>query len=199
LNLLTINRKLPVINLVGISLGWSQLNLRLALVDGNMLKSIDFLGQDSMLVILGAVRSDQVITLINLVAVGLLVKSLDISLSNNTLGVVGFSIKSFVGVLNWVLSSNKWKNILHGCRNTDVSEDNIVLWRLDLEGDGIQSLVKVEPNLDLILLDGWLSNLIKVLEEDSLGSSVEGLSPLIDRRWEFLAGGDGELSLVNSF
>merc|ERR1719378_1467156 len=135
LHLLTIDRKLPVINLFGISLGWSQLNLRLALVDGNMLKSIDFLGQDSMLVILGAVRSDQVITLINLVAVGLLVKSLDISLSNNTLGVVGFSIKSFVGVLNWVLSSNKWKNILHGCRNTDVSEDNIVLWRLDLEGE----------------------------------------------------------------
>merc|ERR1712168_1388122 len=134
-----------------------------------MLKSIDFLGQDSMLVILGAVRSDQVITLINLVA-----------------------------VLNWVLSSNKWKNILHGCRNTDVSEDNIVLWRLDLEGDGIQSLVKSHPNMDLILLDGWLSNLIKVLEEDSLDSSVEGLSPPINWSWEILAGGDGGLSLVNS-
>merc|ERR1719411_901076 len=80
----------------------------------------------------------------------------------------------------------------------DVSEDNSVLWRLDLEGDGIQSLVKVEPNMDLILLDGWLSNLIKVLEEDCLGSSVEGLSPLINRSWEILAGGDGELSLVNS-
>merc|ERR1719354_438314 len=73
----------PVLNKVLVSLGGSQLDLGLALEDSDVLESIDLLGEDSVLLGLGAVGADQVVTLINLIVVGLLVKGMDISLSKN--------------------------------------------------------------------------------------------------------------------
>ena len=104
LDLLTIDLTGPVLDNVPVSLGGSQLNLGPALKDGNMLQAIDLLGEDSVFLVLGAVRGDQVVTLINLIVVGLLVKAIDISLSKHALSIQGSSSEGLVALLQGVLA-----------------------------------------------------------------------------------------------
>merc|ERR1719175_223624 len=101
---------------------------KIELKESDMFHSIDFLGKNSMGKALGAIRGDHMVTIINMVAVALFVKGLNISLTNSTLGIKWSSIDSLEGCLNWVFSSNKRKYWLEALWKADVSEDNIFPW-----------------------------------------------------------------------
>merc|ERR1719381_116001 len=195
-NILSIDSKFVLINIIGVGLSWSQFNLRLFMEESDMLHSIDFLGKNSMRKVLGAVRGDHVVTFINIVAVALLVKGLNISLTNCTLGIIWFSIDSLEGSLHWVLSSNERKNILEAPWKADVSEDSIFSWGLDLDIDSLDLWIKVQSHIDSVLLLAWLRNFSQILVENSLSSSVESSCPVIDRFGKSLTCGDSDVSLV---
>merc|ERR1719300_2131229 len=82
--------------------------------ESDMLHSINFLGKNSMSKTLGASRGDHMITFINMIAVALFIKCLNISLTNGALGIIWLSPDGFEGCLSWVLSSNERKSILEG-------------------------------------------------------------------------------------
>merc|ERR1719381_119188 len=197
-NLLSIDSKFVLINIIGVCLSWSQFNLRLFMEESDMLHSIDFLGKNSMRKILGAVRGDHMVTFINIVAVALLVKGLNISLTNCTLGIIWFSIDSLEGCLHWVLSSNERKNIFEAPWKADVSEDGIFSWGLDLDIDSLDLWIKVQSHIDFVLLLAWLRNFSQILVENRLSSSVESSCPVIDRFGKSLTCGDSDVSLVKS-
>jgi len=67
--LLSVNLDGPVLDVGLVGLSGTHLNLGLALEDGDVLVSVDFLSEDGVGEVLGAVRGDQVVTLINLVTV----------------------------------------------------------------------------------------------------------------------------------
>merc|ERR1719186_759920 len=82
------------------------------------------------MVFLRAVRSNNMVTLINFVSIGLLVKGLHISLSKNTCGIQWGSSQGFVRLFQWDLGSNKGQYVLDFSWKTNVLVKHGVYWGL---------------------------------------------------------------------
>ena len=151
-----------------------------------------------VVIVTGTVRSSHVIALIDLIAVGLLVEGLDVSLTHHTLGQQRLSGESFVALLGGTLAGNQRQHSLQLAGQTDVLVLSLVLGGLHLHVDGVHLLVELDLDLDLLLALSGGGDAGDVLEEGGLQAGVGCLGIAVDLLGQLLAVADVELGVVNS-
>jgi len=138
------------------------------------------------------------VALVYLVAVGLLVEGLDVSLANHALGQQILPSQGLVALLHGALAGHERQDSIELAGEADVLVLSLVLGALHLHVEGVHLGAEAELHLDLGLV--WLGggDAVDVLEEGGLQSGVGSLGQGVDLVGQLLAVADVELGVVNS-